>query len=165
MMGIMALSKPSETIYDPIRQEWVKKTPEEEVRRYWLMRLVEELGYPPALIAVEKEIRQLPHLQNISYSEMPKRRVDIVIFVKQGGLFPLLLLECKAVPLLARFERQVVGYNRFVQAPFVGLANREQMKIGSFDEKEKVFHFVEEVPSYHMLIDRWQSHQAPHFFR
>lgn len=99
--------------------------PEEAVRQALLKAMVEQLGYPRQLLAVEKELSQLPHLQN--QSGLPKRRADILCFGKdihpQYSLFPLLLIECKAGKIGFDAEQQALGYNHFVQAPYVALAN------------------------------------------
>ena len=47
------------TIFDPYRGRWVVETPEEIVRQSCLKLMVEELGYPSGLIAVEKTLKEL----------------------------------------------------------------------------------------------------------
>ncbi len=122
-MGL-SRSSPDKILYDPIRKCWIKKTPEELVRQGVLKKITEELGFPPSLIAIERDLRSLPHLVHFS-GELPQRRIDIVCFGKnkEGSLFPLLLIECKKGPITKAARRQVLGYNSFVGASFVALAS------------------------------------------
>lgn len=157
-MGIMGSSSSNKTlIYDPFRKEWVKETPEEKIRQQWLKTMVEELGFPTSLIAVEKELKLLPHLLNFSSKDIPRRRIDVVVFAKEifhHSLFPLLLLECKAMSLSSTFTRQVISYNESVRAPFIAIANKEQILIGQYNNEEGMYHFTEGLPSYDQLLKR-----------
>ena len=69
---------------------------EEQVRQHWLRWMVQRLHYPKELLVVEKEIKELPHLQGKS---VPDRRVDILCYGKdvhpEHLLCPLLMIECK----------------------------------------------------------------------
>jgi len=121
------------SIYDPVRRKFVRATPEEKIRQRVIRTMIEELGYPKGLIAVEKEIASLG-------SSDPSRRIDIVCYTPgEGGLRPLLIIECKAEQLDIHAKRQVLGYNDAVGAPFVALAGsggiqtfwREKDRIGS----------------------------------
>lgn len=109
----------SSSLYDPFRELFVKGTPEETVRQRYLDLLTNELGFPASLIAVEKSLREL-----VKDARPPSRRVDILCFEPSGR--PLLLIECKAVPLTKAMQRQVRGYNYFVKAPFIALVNNEE---------------------------------------
>src|SRR5690349_17670706 len=104
-------------IFDEIRKKWIKATPEEKVRQKWLHHFVHSLGFPKELIAVEKDLKDLPQLVA---KEVPDRRVDILCYGRRvdSSFFPLLLVECKEKGGTFAKE-QVIGYNAFVQAPFV----------------------------------------------
>lgn len=94
-------------IWDPIRAISVEATPEEKVRQMWILRMIGPLGYPKGLLSVEKEIEA-------------GRRIDLMCYTPgDGGLKPLLLVECKAEEFFSLAEKQVWGYNAFVRAPFV----------------------------------------------
>jgi len=98
--------------------------PEERVRQALIQELVVR-GFPRELIVIEKEIGEL-----VSVSNAPKRRVDVLCFMKKGdALLPLLMVECKAVPLSRKALEQVLGYNYYVDAPFVAIANAQGMVI------------------------------------
>jgi len=109
-------------IYDEVRSSWVAATPEEIVRQLWLKKMVCELGYPKELIAVEKELKTFPHLASAT---VPDRRVDIVCY--DSSLKPLVLVECKAESLSMKAMEQALGYNLYVQAPYVALVNGQEI--------------------------------------
>src|SRR3990167_10032420 len=98
IMGSSNLNRP--LIFDEVRKCWVKATPEEQVRQQWLKRMLYQLEYPRELLAVEKGLKELPHLDSVS---VPDRRIDIVCFGRGVSssfpISPLLLMECKDEPL------------------------------------------------------------------
>jgi hypothetical protein len=146
----------SEKIFDPIRKVWIKKTPEEAVRARLLEKMIHELGYPVAMLAVEKELSKFPHLLFEKALRVPKRRADIVCFAKdihpQFPIYPLLMVECKAQRLTPRFLWQLVGYNKVLGSLFLSLASGEQVFTGSYNYEEKVFQFQPGLPSYTQLL-------------
>lgn len=103
--------------------------PEEIVRQALLLEMTEKFGYPRELIGVEREISTLPHLKGalLKGVKIPKRRFDLVCFAgkihKEFPLYPLLLIECKAIALSEKALQQVLGYNYYVGAYFVAIAN------------------------------------------
>ena len=142
--------KLSKKLFDPLRAKWVAPTPEECIRQGLLGKMVEELGYPQSFIAVEKELSELPHLRLTSKDAIPNRRADVIVFAKKvhpdHPLYPLLMIECKAVPLTPKFAQQVIGYNSVVKAPFLALANQEQVMTGFIEGGH--FHFEPGLPPY-----------------
>ncbi|MCH9624787.1 MAG: hypothetical protein S4CHLAM27_12240 [Chlamydiia bacterium] len=74
--------------------------------------------------------------------------------VKRGGkkqVIPLLVIECKAVPINQKAFDQVIGYNHLVQAPFLALANGKEVftliKDGSGYRQQKG------LPEYKFLLE------------
>jgi len=136
-------------IYDPVRKRWVRATPEEIVRQTLLRQMIDRLGYPKELIAVEKDLKEMPHLKN---SSPPKRRIDLVCFAKglskEHPLYPLILIECKDTPLDRKAIEQVIGYHYFVDSPFIAVANAEEVWVGC---KAKYI-FQRTLPSYADLL-------------
>ncbi len=120
----MESSKPN-NYYDHLRKRVAAQRPEETVRQRVIRAMVEELKFPKELLVVEKMLLHLPHLSR--RKDLPRCRIDLLCFGKnihpEYPLFPLLLLECKEGPLNAKAEHQVLGYNYFIQAPYVALAN------------------------------------------
>jgi hypothetical protein len=145
-----------EQLFCPIRKEWVAALPEERVRQRILCRMIEEGGFPASLIIVEKGIRQLPHIITSDTRQIPDRRVDVACFAKEvgsaGGLYPLLAIECKAVPLTEKVIHQVVGYNHYIRACFISIANEHEVKTGWYDQAKNGYVFVDFLPSYKDLI-------------
>ncbi len=117
-MGLSNLSK----VFDPIRGSWVAATPEERVRQQWIQRMIGSLGFPKGFLVVEKQLKELPHLQGAS---VPDRRLDLLVL---SSLYPLLLIECKAGPLSEDGMDQLIGYNHYVKAPFLALVNEREVK-------------------------------------
>lgn len=113
--------------------------------RQKVLQTLRALGYPSSLIVIEKELSGLPHLRH-PFS-VPKRRLDILCYGKslEGELIPLLLIECKKGQEEA--EAQVMGYNHFVQAAFVAIAQGEEVTLIHP-------HRCSFIPSYAQLLER-----------
>lgn len=145
-------------LYDPIRKKWVDETPEELIRQALILQMIEELGFPPSLLAIEKELYLLPHLNLGEKREIPKRRADLIAFAHgihpDYAIFPLLMIECKAVDLTPKFAQQVIGYNAYVQAPFISLANGKQILTGFFDKEAGMYRFEPGLHSFKALADK-----------
>lgn len=71
-------------VFDPLRKIYCTLTPEEEVRQKALYLLVEHLGVPAGLLAVEYSIK----VNGLD------KRCDAVVFANDGT--PLMILECKS---------------------------------------------------------------------
>lgn len=101
-----------ELIFDEIRKQWVKLTPEEWVRQNFLNYLVQVKKYPPSLIAVEKEIL---------VGEM-KKRFDILVYQNSK---PWMIIECKEqnVALTEAVIKQLLGYYSVVQTSYMVITN------------------------------------------
>ena len=122
--------------------------PEEEVRQKLLQDMKHRLGFPPEMISVERKLSSMPHLVGL---KIPDRRFDIVCFKKYGEeIRPLLVIECKAVPLTKGVIEQVIGYNYYARAPFIAIANQSQIFTGLYSSKEG-YHFQEGLLSYERM--------------
>ncbi|MEC7839957.1 MAG: type I restriction enzyme HsdR N-terminal domain-containing protein [Chlamydiota bacterium] len=140
-------------LFCPFRNEYVAAQPEEIVRQRLLKTMVEDLGYPKSCIVVEKALNQLPHLSQKNI-QIPDRRVDIFCYTKDQNsknLVPLLLVECKAIPLSPKTLQQVSGYNHFVGAPFIAVANAESCFTGWVDLHSQQLQFIDFLPYYREL--------------
>jgi hypothetical protein len=139
----------------PIRKVAVSSLPEERIRVQLLCDLINKLGYPASHIAVEKELSQVPHLQGAGH-RLPLRRTDIVCFAKgihpTEALYPLLVIECKAVKLTGKMVNQVIGYNHYLQARYIALVNATEVRTGWKDPASGEYHFVPYLPTYDQLI-------------
>lgn len=101
-----------EWIFDEVRRQWVRLTPEEWVRQNILQYLLQVKKYPASLIAVEKEI-QLGEL---------RKRFDILIY---RNAQPWMIVECKEmnVPLGESTLRQILNYNIALRASYIVITN------------------------------------------
>jgi hypothetical protein len=142
-------------IYCPVRKQWVASLPEEMIRQRLVLHLTENLGFPLAHIALEKELRHMPHL-DLKDQQLPDRRADIICFAKdihpKHALYPLLLIECKAVKLTSKVINQIVGYNHYMQAYFIAIVNEQEIKTGWYDPKLRDYTFIDWLPSHAELM-------------
>ncbi len=154
----MGLSRPNRRrVFDEIRNDWVAATGEELVRQAFLQKMVGSLGFPKHLLAVEKDLRSLPHLMG-EEGILPERRADIICFAKdihpEYSLYPLLIVECKDRALDQKALEQLLGYNAHVKAYFVALVSQDEVQFGYFEKALGNYRFVPFLPSYAQLIDR-----------
>lgn len=142
-------------IYCHLRKIWVAALPEELVRQRLLLHMINNLNFPLSLLVLEKELRQMPHLEG-DLGQFPNRRADLICFGKdihpKYALYPLLLIECKAVKLTSKVVDQVVGYNHFLQACFIAIVNAEEIKTAWYDQEKKEYTFVNTLPDYATLL-------------
>jgi hypothetical protein len=112
--------------------------------------MISDLGYPRSLMAIEKQLSGLPHLAQQNH--LPQRRIDILVYTQlQNKLQPLLIIECKWGKLEPKFFTQLLGYNSYIRAPFVGLANEHQFLLGMKDPLKGTMTFQLGLPSYDQL--------------
>jgi len=121
-------------IFDPIRKKFVKLTPEEWVRQHCLHYLHQELGYPLAVISIE---RQLKINQTI-------KRYDIVVFNSDGK--PDIAVECKApdVKINQDVFDQLAVYNRILNVRYLFITNG--LEHFAFEVIQNGYHFLESLP-------------------
>jgi hypothetical protein len=102
-----------EFIFDELRKQWLRLTPEEWVRQNFLQYLVQVKKYPASMVAIEKEIR---------LGEL-KKRFDILVYDVQHR--PWLIVECKAmdVPLTEMVLQQALRYNMAVPVQYLVITN------------------------------------------
>lgn len=128
-------------IFDPIRQKYVRLTPEEWVRQHFVQYLIREHGVPRGLVAVE---------HGFTDQDMP-RRADIVVHDRQGR--PLLIAECKApgVPVTQDTFDQVARYNRVLRVPYLVVTNGQDHYACRIDFEAATYRFLDELPLYEAL--------------
>ena len=100
-------------IFDAYRKSWIRLTPEEWVRQNTIRWMVETLGYPASMIAIEKEI-WLGEL---------RKRFDILVYNRNHE--PWMMIECKApqVRLSENVLMQILRYNMVVPVTFLIITN------------------------------------------
>ncbi|MBO6025870.1 MAG: type I restriction enzyme HsdR N-terminal domain-containing protein [Bacteroidales bacterium] len=100
-------------VFDPLRKRYCTLTPEEEVRQKALYLLVEHLGVPAGLLAVEYSVK----VNGLD------KRCDAVVFGRDGS--PLMIVECKAasVKITQNTLDQAVRYYSALRPQFLMLYN------------------------------------------
>jgi hypothetical protein len=121
--------------------------PEEKVRQQLLEFMQKHLEYPKEMIAIEKSLSAFPHLQG---QKVSNRRVDIAVFSKKQ-MEPLLVIECKAVPINDKAFDQIIGYNHLIKAPFIALAN--QKGVITLIHDGKCYQRFDGLPDYNYLLE------------
>ena len=103
-------------VFDPLRKRYCTLTPEEEVRQKALYLLVEHLGVPSGLLAVEYSIK----VNGLD------KRCDAVVFGRDGN--PLMIVECKAasVKLSQSTLDQAIRYYSALQPKYLMLYNGKE---------------------------------------
>lgn len=99
-------------VFDPVRKIWIVLTPEEWVRQNFILFLL-SLGYPSALIAVEKQIIVGDLI----------RRCDIVVYSRDGQ--PFMIVECKQMDVLLSQKtlEQILQYHSSLLPPYLIITN------------------------------------------
>lgn len=128
-----------------------KTFPEEKIRQSLLVFMQEELLYPKELISIERGLSAFPHLKG---KKLPNRRFDIAVFGTKEFL-PLLIVECKAIPINQKAFDQVIGYNHLVNAPFLALANGKE--IITLIKEGSAYRKVSGLPPFKMLLEGYDG--------
>lgn len=132
-------------IYDPVRQTYVRLTPEEWVRQHFVQYLIQELAVPGGLVAVEA---------SFEYQGQPQR-ADVIVHDRQGE--PILLVECKAphTPIDQDAFNQCARYNIVLNAPYLVVTNGQTHYACTIDFEDQSYTFLDDLPPYdHLLSHR-----------
>lgn len=128
-------------VFDPIRKKYYCLTDEEFVRQIFVHWLVNELGYPPSLIANEIGIRL-----NDVY-----KRCDTVVFDPGGK--PKVIIEYKAPGIWLNQDvfNQIVSYNMALQADYLVVSNGYENYYCRVDYLNHKIEQLQYMPSYKEL--------------
>lgn len=123
-------------VFDPLRKRYCALTPEEEVRQKILYMMVEYLGVPAGLLAVEYSIK----VNGLD------KRCDAVVFSRVGQ--PLMIVECKAssVKLTQETLDQAVRYYSALHPQFLLLYNGADCYC--FRSENGLLKPMDHIPSY-----------------
>lgn len=119
-------------IFDIIRKQWVKLTPEEWVRQNFIAFLLEN-HYPASLMSIEKEIT----LNDL------KKRCDIIVYKKN---IPWMIIECKEMntTLTNKTIQQILSYNQSLNVHYLIVTNGTE----TFGIDTKTQKAIDELPNY-----------------
>lgn len=123
-------------IFDPIRKKWVVLQPEEFVRQLIIQYLIQNKGYSPNRIAIERGIK---------VNGMAKR-CDILVYTQD--MQPFLLIECKApeIPLNADVFHQMAVYNMQLRVPLLMMSNGTAAYLCKIDVEKQEYTLLEDLP-------------------
>lgn len=121
-----------------IRKKTVPHTPEEEVRQRILSYMINGLGYPAGLIAVEQTVR---------FNTMNKR-ADIIVHDREGN--PWMIVECKRnrEVLDEKTILQISMYTRGLHVPYLMISNGIENHVLRINSEENSIERLESMPSY-----------------
>lgn len=127
-----------EYIFDNLRKQFVRLTPEEYVRQHFTHYLTHYKHYPEALLANEKGI----NLGNVS------RRCDTVVYSRY--LEPLAIIEYKAptVEITQDVFDQIIRYNMVLRVPWLIVSNGMQHFCCHIDYAANAYQFIKDIPAY-----------------
>ena len=130
-------------IFDSIRKKYIVLTPEEWVRQNFIRYLIEEKGYPAALIAVEKKV---------DVNLLPQRS-DIVLY--NSNAKPVMIVECKAAKVKVSQDvfNQIARYNMKLRVPLLVVTNGLNHYCCKMDYNKQTFEFIKEIPHYSFIRD------------
>lgn len=130
-------------IFDFLRRRYLRLTPEEWVRQHFTHFLVEQKGYPSALLANEVTI----NVGGVS------RRCDSVLYNRDGGL-PRIIIEYKAphINITQTVFQQIYSYNSVLKADYLIVSNGLVHYCCHIDYKKMSVEYLHDIPHYTELI-------------
>lgn len=130
-------------IWDEIREQYVRLTPEEWVRQHFIMYLIHYKNFPKNLISVE-------HALNIGGNLL---RSDIVVFNKKGQI--LSITECKSYDqkIDQKVFDQIFVYNMQLKASYIMITNGLNHYCCKINIHNKPYlEFLDEIPDYKVVL-------------
>lgn len=125
-----------EYIFCAWRYKFVRLTPEEWVRQYFLHRLEDKYHYPHHYIAVEVQLKN--------------RRADAVIYKRDMTPFVLIEFKSDRVSLDERVIDQLAVYNVQLRVPYLFLSNGEDTLVAKIENRK--YHFIDYIPEWKQLF-------------
>ncbi|MDR0507287.1 MAG: type I restriction enzyme HsdR N-terminal domain-containing protein [Dysgonamonadaceae bacterium] len=125
-------------VFDRLRRQYVRLTPEEHVRQFFVNFLIEYKNYPEGLLANEVCIE----------SGNVNRRCDTVLYDK--FLKPQMIIEYKAPHILLSQKTfdQIARYNKTLHVPWLVVSNGLQHYCCCIDQKKGEYLFLNDIPEY-----------------
>jgi hypothetical protein len=125
-------------VFDRLRKQYVRLTPEEWVRQHFISFLIEHKHFPQSRLANEVGIS----LGNV------KKRCDTVLY--DSYLQPLLIVEYKAPTVTISQETfdQIARYNMRLNVPWLMISNGVQHFCCRIDSSKGETVFLKEIPDY-----------------
>ena len=130
-------------VFDILRKDYFILTEEEFVRQVFVAWMINELGYPPSIMANEIGI----HLNNTL------KRCDTIVYTSQGK--PLIILEYKSpsVNLDQNVFNQIVRYNMALKAEYLVVSNGYKNFFCKVNYENNSIEFLKNMPKYIEIIN------------
>jgi hypothetical protein len=128
-------------VFDRLRKQYVRLTPEEQVRQCFVSFLIEYRQYPEGRLLNEVCIE----LGNV------KRRCDTVLY--DQFLHPQMIIEYKSpeTALSQSVFDQISRYNMNLQVPWLMISNGLQHYCCFVDREKGSYSFLKEIPGFEEL--------------
>ena len=137
------ISNGKSLVYDRLRKQYVRLTPEEYVRQHFIHFLIEHRDFPEGLLANEIEIA----LGNL------KKRCDTVVYNRM--LVPVAIIEYKSpkTSISQTVFDQIVRYNMSLKVPWLIISNGLQHFCCKIDFENGESQFEKDIPYYSQLLE------------
>lgn len=129
-------------VFDPLRRRFVTLTAEEWVRQHFVRFLMDDRGFPCALLGNEVGVT----VGGVA------RRCDSVLFSREGGL-PRVIIEYKAphVAISQEVFTQIQSYNSVLRADYLVVSNGLRHFCCHMDYERQTVTFLPQIPHYRDL--------------
>ncbi len=129
-------------IFDSIRNRYVSLTPEEWVRQHFIQFLIQQKGYPKALIGLEVQL----NLNGM------KKRCDAILFNSEKK--PIMIIEFKApnVPINQQTFDQVAVYNSKLNVNLLIISNGMEHFCCKVNTETSQYEFYKDIPDYNSFL-------------
>ena len=140
-MKIRESSAGKPMVLDILRRRFVKLTPEEMVRQYFINYLISYKGYPRSLMANEVELRVGDK----------RLRCDSVLYDMK--LDPRMIIEFKApdINITEKVLNQILSYNILLHVPYLIMSNGTQHVCLKLNAEKEEWQVLSEIPDYQNL--------------
>lgn len=138
-------------IFSPLRQKWLKATPEERVRQEFLIVLMNEYGY---------SLDQIDEETPVTSRGAAQARADFLIWrtpeAKRKQEHALIVIECKADNVTISLKDYVQGanYAQYEHARFFVTHNHRETKYWKVDDTRRMPNYDEIANISHAVTDQ-----------
>lgn len=131
------------TLHDPLRRREVARTPEEEVRQWFIGVLRDGMHIPASLMRSEV---------SLTFDNGKPWRADIVVYDRAAR--PLLVVECKRpdVALDQEVVDQALRYHRVLDVRYIVITNGGKTFMFARDTGGGDFRFLEKAPLWEEML-------------
>ena len=135
------IKQKSDQLWCRLRKKYLKATPEEWVRQYFIAYLIDHLNFPEGRMVSEYKV---------VYNQMNKR-CDIAVFDEERS--PQVIVECKAphIKITEDTFYQIAKYAHVLKAPVLILTNGLNHYCALVNPKDGSVQYLSEIPNYNQF--------------